>query len=144
CRGDGFSDWSEPSWHMPRTPGGERGTMTLFRTCVAGVAGVLLVSCVAHISGTPAPQPMAARLHGSGIKRIQHVIVIDQENHSFDNYFGTYPGADGIPMRHGVPSVCIAAPSLRGCLRPFYDPSLRGVGGPHSHAAAIRDVAGGK
>src|SRR5260370_8050101 len=26
---------------------------------------------------------------------IQHVIVIMQENHSFDNYFGTYPTANG-------------------------------------------------
>ena len=29
-----------------------------------------------------------------------------QENRSFDSYFGTYPGADGIPMKHGVPTVC--------------------------------------
>ena len=28
---------------------------------------------------------------------IEHFIVLMQENHSFDNYFGTYPGADGIP-----------------------------------------------
>ena len=28
---------------------------------------------------------------------IKHFIFIIQENHSFDNYFGTYPGADGIP-----------------------------------------------
>jgi phospholipase C len=28
---------------------------------------------------------------------IQHLIFIIQENHSFDNYFGTYPGANGIP-----------------------------------------------
>jgi phospholipase C len=28
---------------------------------------------------------------------IEHFIFIVQENHSFDSYFGTYPGADGIP-----------------------------------------------
>jgi phospholipase C len=28
---------------------------------------------------------------------IKHFIVLMQENHSFDNYFGTYPGANGIP-----------------------------------------------
>src|SRR5215471_13151373 len=27
---------------------------------------------------------------------IQHIVVLMQENHTFDNYFGTYPGADGI------------------------------------------------
>lgn len=28
--------------------------------------------------------------------RINHIIVIYQENHGFDNYLGTFPGADGI------------------------------------------------
>ena len=42
-----------------------------------------------------------------GIHKIRHVIVIMQENRSFDSYFGTYPGADGIPMKHGVPTVCL-------------------------------------
>ena len=29
--------------------------------------------------------------------KIQHIIFVVQENHTFDNYFGTYPGARGIP-----------------------------------------------
>ncbi len=29
----------------------------------------------------------------SGIHKIRHVIIIMQENRSFDSYFGTYPGA---------------------------------------------------
>ena len=33
----------------------------------------------------------------SGSIPIEHFIFIVQENHSFDNYFGTYPGANGIP-----------------------------------------------
>ncbi len=32
-----------------------------------------------------------------GINNITHVIVIVQENRSFDHYFGTFPGADGFP-----------------------------------------------
>ena len=28
--------------------------------------------------------------------RVKHVFIIYQENHSFDNYFGTYPGADNL------------------------------------------------
>jgi phospholipase C len=28
--------------------------------------------------------------------RIEHLVVIYEENHSFDNYFGLFPGADGI------------------------------------------------
>lgn len=34
---------------------------------------------------------------------IQHLIFVMQENHTFDNYFGTYPGADGIPANTKMP-----------------------------------------
>ena len=42
--------------------------------------------------------PSGSYLVASGIHKIEHVIVIQQENRSFDSYFGTFPGADGIPM----------------------------------------------
>ncbi|HUH99958.1 MAG TPA: alkaline phosphatase family protein, partial [Nitrososphaerales archaeon] len=32
---------------------------------------------------------------------IKHIFIIVQENHSFDNYFGTYPGVDG--LRYAMP-----------------------------------------
>lgn len=34
---------------------------------------------------------------------IKHLVVLMQENHSFDNYFGTYPGADGHPVGIKMP-----------------------------------------
>ncbi len=43
---------------------------------------------------------------------INHVIVISQGKRSFDNYFGTYPGANGFPKNLTVP------------LNPFIPPSL--------------------
>ena len=36
-------------------------------------------------------------------QKFQHLIFIVQENHSFDNYFGTYPGANGIPANTSLP-----------------------------------------
>ena len=39
----------------------------------------------------------------AAIHKIQHVVVIMQENRSFDSYFGTFPGAEGIPMLSGAP-----------------------------------------
>ena len=54
--------------------------------------------------GQPSPTSNATQ----DIHKIKHVIVIMQENRSFDTYFGTYPGADGIPMQNGVPTVCVA------------------------------------
>lgn len=35
---------------------------------------------------------------------IKHIIVILQGRHSFDNYFGTFPNADGLPIGTKIPS----------------------------------------
>ena len=40
---------------------------------------------------------------GTGSIPIQHFIFIIQENHSFDNYFGTFPNANGIPPGTALP-----------------------------------------
>ena len=79
-------------------------------------------------------------------KRIQHVVIVMQENRSFDSYFGTYPGADGIPMRDrdGVPSVCVPDPASSGCVTPFHDSNDVNIGGPHHAGAARTDIAGGR
>jgi len=78
-----------------------------------------------------------------GIHKIRHVIIIEQENRSFDNYFGTYPGADGIPTAHGVSTVCVPNPA-GGCDRPYHDRTDINGGGPHGKTNAIADVDGGK
>jgi phospholipase C len=38
----------------------------------------------------------ASSSSSSSNPKIQHIIFIIQENHSFDNYFGTFPGANGL------------------------------------------------
>jgi len=75
-----------------------------------------------------------------GIHKIKHIIIIMQENRSFDSYFGTFPGADGIPMDHGEPLVCAFDPKTRRCIEPFHDPRDRNVGGPHDHLNAVHDI----
>jgi phospholipase C len=80
----------------------------------------------------------------AGIHRIRHVIVIMQENRSFDNYFGTYPGADGIPMRNGRPTVCSPDPISGVCVHPYHDTQQIDSGGPHTTFNAGRDIAGGR
>ena len=67
-----------------------------------------------------------------------------QENRSFDSYFGTFPGADGISMANGVPTVCVPDPATKGCVRPFHDPRDRNGGGPHGERDAALDVNGGR
>jgi phospholipase C len=74
---------------------------------------------------------------------IKHVIIINQENRSFDHYFGTFPGADGIPMDGGAPTVCSIVPGDGGCEKPYHDPDDRNFGGPHGTAAYANCVADG-
>ena len=118
------------------------------------VAALFVVAC-----GSPAASPVAttgaptaavggaaavaAGSAATGIHKIAHVVVIMQENRSFDTYFGTYPGADGIPMASGVPTVCVPDPATGGCDRPFHTTADLAAGGPHGQANATADVAGG-
>jgi phospholipase C len=81
---------------------------------------------------------------GGGIHKIKHVITIMQENRSFDSYFGTFPGADGIPMRNGEPTVCVNDPAANRCVKPYRDANDRNGGGPHGGPAAKADVNGGR
>ena len=49
----------------------------------------------------------------AGIHKIRHVMFVMQENRSFDAYFGTYPGAAGIPVHNGMPAVYVPNPARR-------------------------------
>ena len=86
----------------------------------------------------------ARHTSGGGIHLIRHVIVIMEENRSFDSFFGTYPGADGIPMKNGKPTVCVPN-GIGGCVRPFLDRNgADDSGGEHGPIAGQQDVDGGK
>jgi phospholipase C len=97
-------------------------------------------STLERVSGGPTGSYVVA----PGIHKIKHVIVIMQENRSFDSYFGTFPGADGIPMRNGQPTVCALDPETGACDRPYVDHADVNGGGPHNYANETADVDGGK
>ena len=80
----------------------------------------------------------------SGIHKIQHIVVIMQENRSFDSYFGTYPGADGIPTANGQFTVCVPDPVAKTCVKPYHDPNDKNGGGPHGAPASVADIDAGK
>jgi phospholipase C len=71
---------------------------------------------------------------------IRHLVVLMQENHSFDNYFGTYPGAAGIPR-----GTCMPISSRRSgpCVRPFRLGGRAGLDVPHDGATHRAQAAGG-
>ena len=132
-----------------RSPG-RRRTRT---NAIAAVSIAVLALVLSACSSSPS-QPAASveRVAGgstghydvaAGIHKIKHIIVIEQENRSFDSYFGTYPGADGIPMKKGVPTVCVTMPT-GGCQAPYHDTADVNGGGPHGESNAKADVDGGK
>ena len=81
-----------------------------------------------------------------GIHKIRHVVIIMQENRSFDEYFGTYPGAEGIPGLAGNPGTvpCVPDPDRNRCEQPYHDARNRNNGGPHGHSTALSDIADGE
>jgi phospholipase C len=82
------------------------------------IVGGLVFACgaVGHAALPNSDSPPAGRK--AGLEKIQHVIWIIQENHSFDNYFGTYPGVEGIPPTTALPERPGGPPRIK----PFHMP----------------------
>ena len=108
---------------------------------ILGAALVFLIGVVPFVHDEPGHSHAASLV---GIHRIRHVVVIMQENRSFDSYFGTYPGADGLPRENGRFTVCVKDPDTGICQYPYHDSKNRNTGGPHEHLDAVRDINGGK
>jgi phospholipase C len=101
----------------------------------------LAVFATAYVHGASSHGPARPKsVPLDGIHKIKHVVIIMQENRSFDSYFGTFPGADGIPMDRGEPLVCSFDPKTHKCIEPFHDPHDRNIGGPHDHLNAVHDI----
>ena len=107
---------------------------------------IILRALLVAEGGLPGGASYPLSLDFEPLHRIKHVVIITQENRSFDQYFGTYPGADGIPGLAGnrgrVP--CVPDPGAGGCIKPYHDPQDRNYGGPHSAVNARADIDGGR
>ena len=63
---------------------------------LAGLAGAVACSQTAIGPNLGLPSSSISRERSaSSIHRFDHVVILIQENRSFDNFFATYPGADG-------------------------------------------------
>ena len=124
---------------------------------VIASAGMAIAGCSGGGASSVAPLPDAqngaygARTSGShdtvwtGNPSIQHVVILELENRSFDSYFGTFPGVNGIPMLHGQPNVnCNPDPQTQQCILPFHNTDAVNYGGPHAVNAMWGDIDGGK
>ena len=97
---------------------------------------VLALSVGLEVSALTAAPTRGVGPLGNG--KIQHVIVIMQENRAFDSYFGTVPGAEGLP-----PGVCVPDPRQGNCVKPFHDVDDLNGGGPHGTSSALADINNG-
>ncbi len=109
----------------------------LARRAAHVVAAALLILTVAA-----APAVSASTSSHAARTPIKHFIVVMQENHTFDNYFGTYPGANGIPAGTRMPLDA-------GAVSPTYATPFHIGGGAatdlnHSISAATMAYHGGR
>jgi phospholipase C len=104
-----------------------------------GLAVVVLGACGPLSLGRSNASPGSA----TGVHKIQHVIVIMQENRSFDSYFGTFPGVDGLTVINGKAGNCVPDPRTGGEACSVHDSSAMNGGGPHGQNDATADINGG-
>lgn len=99
------------------------GTIALLAALVAGSAAASVSRAATVASSHRAKTP------------IEHFVTLMQENHTYDNYFGTYPRGNGFPAH-----VCVPIDPLKprdGCVRPFHLGSNRVVPADPAHSTAI-------
>lgn len=122
------------------------GRQTVKRVWKPVVPFALITIALSAASAISSANTPHARIP-AGLDKIEHLIFIVQENRSFDHYFGTYPGADGIPRKAGggfARSTCNWHPVLNKCLKPYHTSTDVQIGGPHAHPSSVIDVARGK
>ncbi len=107
---------------------------------ILALAGCGGAGVAEHVSVVPTPVKL---VHHHGIHRIKHVVVIMQENRSFDSYFGTFPGADGLPAKDGRFSVCVPDPQRGTCQYPYHNPDQVNGGAQHNADSSDADTDGG-
>ena len=87
-----------------------------------GALGVTLAAWTATApvaSAAPGDGAFAPAASLSTKTPIKHFVVLMQENHSFDNYFGHYPGADGLPADTCMPKDPTGV-TTSDCVKPFH------------------------
>src|SRR5262245_34308689 len=99
--------------------------------------GLLVASSLSVTGRTAWPAPTTpAQTPG----RIDHVLFLIQENHSFDNYFGTYPGAEGFPRGLKVPKTRGGPPTVA----PFHRTTSLTYDLDHTYEVCRDAMNGGK
>lgn len=81
------------------------------------LAAALATLAILALGWTAAWSPVATAAERPTTTPIKHFVYLLQGDRSFDNYFGTYPGADGIPA--GTCQKRVVTGTDQGCVEPF-------------------------
>ena len=114
---------------MTRANAQRRSSTDIAFLSVAALATAIGLATCGGSSVTTTPPPTG------DITKIQHIVFIVKENRTFDNYFGTFPGAEGATS--GVISTGQTIPLGR-----TPDKTPHDIG--HSWTEALRAIDGGK
>lgn len=102
---------------------------------LTAASGLLVTNSIrAQNSSSNTNKDHQHRRFRKGMHKIKHVVFIVKENHTFDSYFGTFPGANG--ATHGTISTGQVIPLQHAPDMPPHD-----IG--HSYQAAITAIDGG-
>jgi phospholipase C len=106
---------------------------------IGGLAGACVVGGATPASGASPLRPDPATK-----TPIKHFITLMQENHTYDNYFGTYPRGDGLQ-----PGTCMPVKPSQAkgpCVRPFHigDNKVVVRDLDHSGQTFLRQLNGGR
>jgi phospholipase C len=122
----------------------------------AGAARLLVALCAPVISGCHSPSSTAADAGADGTaapsqasSNVQHLIVVVQENHTFETHFGRYCTAPtgSSPTCTEGPSCCEAGPAAdpSGVLPLLLDDNEHAAFSPnHTQACEVDEIDGGK
>lgn len=110
------------------------------------ILSLLVAGCSGQAQNAAAVLPthssIASAAAGPSVSKgssVKHVVILMLENRSFDSYFGTYPGVNGIPSNPN----CNPDPQTSQCILPFHNTSLVNYGGPHDPGSMKKDIDGG-
>jgi phospholipase C len=136
--GEGGAEFRERG---PRRSWTQRSTVAA-RSRSSGPPPQSAVRPAASRPASPGEVPPAIRLLR---RRIRHVFVVYQENRTFDNYFGTYPGADNLATesarRHGFRQY---DPIGKQWIEPFLIRAADTADPGHSRPTLLARVHGGR
>jgi phospholipase C len=115
-----------------------------FQSIISGILVSLFLVTASMILPLAYPQQQISSIKNDPTTNpIKHIVVIMQENRSFDTYFGTYPGANGIPKGTACMPFSPGHPTV-GCVKPFLSTNHISGDLPHGYQSSIAAYDNGK